>query len=224
MVFAILEDEESMVKKDAVNRESTVSKYNAPCPFLVLDALRDRKPHESERFWKELATVVVTSISAEVNLYRTINQLASYDPPLICEGELGSMNYLVITETGNEELRGMETLMSPDFKEYFIQKFEAFFKTLDFWSSFEVVHDGTRHITIHTLDVDRFSPELGNTMLGYPRYMISLAEEALARLGICDEPVTVHFTYTSSPFLYFEDVAPQRKEFVDGGSIVEYEQ
>lgn len=192
--------------------EYTVCKEDAPCPFLVLDALRDGKPHEYDRVIDGLAAVATVSKKAGDNLYKTIISLMSYDPPLIKCENMRSVIFLIITDAGKEQLQWMDELMSPDSTEYYIQGFEAFFKKSYMEKILKVVREGGDHIVIHLLDVEWFNLQMGEDILGYPRYMIALAEEAITRLVHPDEPVNVHVTYPCPPFLYFYELDQRRKQ------------
>jgi len=219
MVITIPRDEGVTIRQVAVSKEYSVSREDAPCPFLVLDALRDGKPHKYKRVMEELNYVVAVSKKAEDNLYRTISLLITYDPQLVCKGELGGVEYLIITDAGKKPLRWMDKLMSPDSSEHFIQRFKDFFYDHASRGSL-VVECGYGYSTsIHTLDADWYSTELGHALLGHPRYMLELAEKALARLNLSDEPANVRFTYTNSPFLHFENLDPLWGKRADGGSL-----
>jgi len=192
--------------------ESAVTKEDAPCPLLVLDALRDGKPHEYKRIINELDTVAAVSKKARDNLYETVRRLVSYDPPLVKEENQGNVRYLSITDTGKEQLQYMKTLETGDFPKCFIQEFMELF--IDRERILKVIREGGSNIYIRSVAVDWFSPDLGNTVLGHPRYMISLAEEALAHLNLSEEPVTVHLIYPCSPVLFFEHIDAGWKEYL----------
>ena len=191
--------------------DNTVSKEDALCPFLVLDVLRDGMPHRYEQVIDELAAVAAVSKKAEDNLYRTISLLMSYDPPLIVEETRGSVKHLIITDPGKAQLQHVKS-EHPGFTEYIIHGFEAFFNEYHREDLLKVVREGRGHISIHLLDVEWFRLQMGEEMLGNPRHMLALAEEAITRLVHPDEPVNVHVTYPCPPFLYFYELDQRRKQ------------
>jgi len=199
--------------------ESAVTKKDAPCPFLVLDALRDGKPHEYNRVIEKLAAVAAVSKRAEDNLYFTINCLASYDPPLIHCLDVDGVKYLIITDAGKGRLRWMKSLDDHDYAEYFIQEFMSFFNYAERKGFLKVVREEGRHLFIHMLDVEWFSLELDNTVRSCPRLMLALAEEALARLDLGDEPVEIHLIYPGLPFFYYCHLDPYHIEACIRGSL-----
>lgn len=212
---------EKMETKIIREGEYVVSKEDAPCPFLVLDALRDGKPHGYPKVIEELAAVAEVSKKAVHNIYRTVSLLVGYDQPLIEEERCGCVTYLTITDVGKAQLQRMKS-ESPDYTKSIIWQFKVFFTELLLEGSLEVVREGGSHIFIHMMEVEWFDPDLGDAVLGNPRHMLALAEEAFSSLFSClgfdDESVNIHLIYPcSSPTLYFFHINPWWEEIVVGG-------
>ena len=213
MVIAIPGDEKSM------DRMNAVSKEDAPCPFLVLDILRDGKVHKYRSVIEVLNYVVAVSNKAEDNLYKTIRQLSCYNPSLIQIVEWGGVKYIIITNAGKEQLRWMKELMSPNFTEYFFQMYGDYFKALHSEGSLKIVREGRDHIVINVFGLDAHSRQLGDEMVGYPRYMLALAEKALAHLDLVEGSENLQVRITPHHMLYFDHLEQLREDKVDGGSL-----
>jgi len=199
--------------------EVGIGKGDISFSYLLLNALRDGDKHDYKGLIDELAIKAEGSKNPKDTLYRTVSRMAGRNPHLVNRGRRGGIRYIVITDAGQAHLKRIDHELQAaeqcrqagsvggnkcpshgaEYTETTLQELEVFFNDFYIDELRKIVHEDGDYIAISLLDVDSFSPKLGDELLHNPRDVVARMEEAITQLDLGEDFVNVHVRIKDVP-------------------------